>query len=418
MEAFGLLGRHLAHSLSPQIHAHFGNYTYALIEKEPDELPQFFADCTYQGINVTIPYKKAVIPFCTELDETAARMGSVNTIRFTGGKTIGYNTDYYGFYYLLHKNGIAVDQKKVIVLGSGGASLTVCCVLNDLHAKEIICISRSGADNYENLYRHYDAEIIVNTTPVGMYPNNLESPIDLNKFKKCRAVIDIIYNPLRTKLLLDAERLGIFAVNGLAMLAAQGKRAAEIFLQHSIPDTKVEQTVAAMQRDFCNLILIGMPGCGKTTVGKLLAQQLNKPFTDTDAMIVNTAGCTIPEIFAKQGEPAFRTLETQAVLQAAKQLGNVIATGGGAILKEINRSALRQNGQVVFLNRSLNGLATDGRPLSKNQEAIQNMYAQRLPLYRSVCDFEVQVDSDPNITCKRILEAITSENTGNQRSES
>lgn len=412
MARFGLLGQRLSHSLSPQIHAYFGDYAYELIEKEPEELPQFFAACPYQGLNVTIPYKTAVLPYCDDLDPVAERMGSVNTIRFINSRALGYNTDYYGFAYLLEQNNIAIAGRKVIVLGSGGASLTVCCVLKDLDAKEVVVISRSGRENYDNLPRHYDAEIIVNTTPVGMFPDNLQSPITLEKFTHCRAVVDIIYNPLRTKLLLDAERLQLPAVNGLAMLVAQGKRAAEIFLQQNIPNTKTKETIAAMRQKFGNLVLVGMPGCGKSTVGKLLAQRCGKEFADTDALVTTMAGCAIPELFQTRGESAFRTLETQAVLQASAKLATVIATGGGAVLKEINRAALRQNATVIFLNRTLNQLAMDGRPLSKDRNALQEMYAQRLPLYRAVSDFEIAVDTNPSVTCKRILEALQYENTG------
>ncbi len=410
MKEYGLLGEHLGHSLSPQIHSYFGNYNYSLIEKSPDELSDFFVNCPYAGINVTIPYKKAVIPFCDELDEVAARMGSVNTIRFSNGKIIGYNTDYYGFRYLLEKNNVSVEGKKVIVLGSGGASLTVCCVLEDLGAEKIVVISRSGADNYQNISRHYDADVIINTTPVGMFPNNLQSTIDLSNFTACRAVVDIIYNPLRTKLLLDAENLNIPAINGLEMLVAQAKRAAEIFLEKDIENLKIQLTVRDMLQKFSNLVLVGMPGCGKSTVGRLLAERTNKPFLDIDDLVIETAGCSIPEIFAKDGEAGFRALETEAVLNATKQLGKIIATGGGAILKDINRLALRQNSTIVFLHRALDELATDGRPLSKDLETVRELYEQRLPIYRAVSDFEVTVDKNPEVTCKRILEAINDEN--------
>lgn len=412
MPAYGLLGRRLSHSLSPQIHSHFGSYPYTLIEKEPEALPQFFADCPYQGLNVTIPYKTVVLPFCDALDPVAARMGSVNTICIQDGKRIGYNTDYYGFRYLLEKNGITVTGRKVIVLGSGGASLTVRCVLEDLHAGEIVVISRSGENNYNNISRHHDAEIIINTTPVGMFPCNLQSPIELEPFAHCHAVVDIIYNPLRTKLLLDAERLGLPAVNGMAMLVAQGKRAAELFLQQHIPDVEIEKTTAAMQKEFCNFVLVGMPGCGKSTVGRLLAEHCKKTFADTDDLVTAAAGCPIPEIFAKQGETAFRKLETEAVQQVSAKLGMVIATGGGAVLKEINRVALRQNAKVIFLNRAPDQLAMGGRPLSKDRDTLREMYAQRLPFYRAVCDFEIEVDANPSLTCKRILEALKHENTG------
>lgn len=406
MERFGLLGERLGHSLSPQIHGYFGDYPYTLIEKQRDELAAFFADPGYRAINVTIPYKKDVIPFCDELDDIARRIGSVNTIRFDGDAVRGYNTDYAGFRYLLEKNGIPVAGRKVLVLGSGGSSVTACCVLRDMAAREVVVISRSGDDNYDNLDRHADAGVIVNTTPVGMFPRNLVSPLALSQFPACEAVVDIIYNPLKTQLLLDAEARGIPAVNGLEMLVAQGKRAAEIFFDKAIDDAVVEATVRSMEQRFCNVVLVGMPGCGKSTVGRLLAQELNKAFLDTDALVEEAAGQKIPAIIAAEGEAAFRDCEQQAVEEAGKQLSRVIATGGGAILREINRRALRQNARVVFLERPLEKLATAGRPLSKGGAALGDLYAQRLPLYREIADHTVAVDDDPTVTCGRILEVF------------
>lgn len=407
MERFGLLGERLGHSLSPQIHGYFGDYPYTLIEKERDALAAFFADPGYRAINVTIPYKKDVMAFCDELDEVARRIGSVNTIRFDGDAVRGYNTDYAGFRYLLENNGIAIDGRKVLVLGSGGSSVTACCVLENMLAREVVVISRSGENNYQNLDRHADAQVIVNTTPVGMFPRNLAAPLDLAQFPVCEAVVDIIYNPLKTRLLLDAEERGITAVNGLEMLVAQGKRAAEIFFNKPMDDALVESTVRSMEARFRNVVLVGMPGCGKSTVGKLLAERLGKAFLDTDALVEETAEKPIPAIIAKEGETAFRDREQAAVEEAGKQLSRVIATGGGAILREDNRRALRQNARVVFLERPLEKLATAGRPLSKGGAALGELYAQRLPLYRAVADETVAVSDDPTVTCERILEVLT-----------
>ncbi len=406
MERFGLLGERLGHSLSPQIHGYFGEYPYTLIEKERDELAAFFAAPAYRAINVTIPYKKDVMPFCDELDEVARRIGSVNTIRFDGDAVRGYNTDYAGFRYLLEKNGVAIADRKVLVLGSGGSAVTGCCVLEDMGARDVVVISRSGENNYTNLHRHADAEVIVNTTPVGMFPRNLESPVSLADFPACEAVVDIIYNPLKTKLLLDAEEHGLLAVNGLEMLVAQGKRAAEIFFDKAFDDAVVESTVRLMEARFRNVVLVGMPGCGKSTVGKLLAERLEKSFTDTDVLVEQAAGKTIPEIIAEEGEAAFRDREQAAVAEAGKQLSHVIATGGGAVLREENHRALRQNAQVVFLERPLQDLATKGRPLSQGGAALAELYEQRLPLYRAVADVTVEVDDDPTVTCERILEVL------------
>ena len=402
MERFGLLGRRLGHSLSPQIHAYFGEYPYDLIEKEPDELAALFAAPAYRAINVTIPYKKDVIPFCDELDEVAARIGSVNTIRFDGDAVRGYNTDYAGFRYLLTSNGIAIKGRKVLVLGSGGSAVTACCVLKDMDARDVIVISRSGEHHYGNLDRHADAEVIVNTTPVGMFPQNLAAPLDVGLFPLCEAVVDIIYNPLKTQLILDAEARGIKAVNGLAMLVAQGRRAAEIFFDRAIDDAIVDKTVRDMEARFRNVVLVGMPGCGKSTVGRLLAERLGKRFLDTDAMI----GEPIPALIEREGETAFRDREQTAVEDAGKQLGAVIATGGGAVLREKNRLALRQNAVVVFLERPIEKLETAGRPLSRGGAALGELYAVREPIYCAVADHTVAVDDDAAVTCARILEVL------------
>ena len=403
MERFGLLGRRLGHSLSPQIHGYFGEYPYTLIEKEPEDLAAFFANPTFRAINVTIPYKKDVMAYCDELDEYAQRIGSVNTIRFDGDVVRGYNTDYTGFRYLLEKNNVPVAGRKVLVLGSGGSAVTACCVLRDMQAADVVVISRSGENNYDNLHLHADAGLIVNTTPVGMFPHNLQAPVELAAFSLCEAVVDIIYNPLKTQLLLDAERLGMLAVNGLEMLVAQGKRAAEIFFDKPIDDAVVESTVQAMVRRFENVVLIGMPGCGKSTVGKLLAERLQKPFVDTDALVVEAAGKPIPDLIAESGETVFRDAEQAAVYEAGQRLGHVIATGGGAILREANRLALAQNAQVVFLRRPPENLATEGRPLSKDKAALEALYEKRLPIYTAMADLTIDVCGDPAVTCERVL---------------
>ncbi len=406
MKRYGLLGKTLSHSLSPQIHAFFGDYAYDLMEKSEEALSGFFADPPVAAMNVTIPYKKTVIPFCTELDEVAKRIGSVNTVRFDGDAVRGYNTDYYGFLYMLRRAGIAVAGKKVLVLGSGGASATVCCALHDQHAKSVVVISRSGENNYGNLERHRDAQVIINTTPVGMYPETAAAPVSLETFPSCEAVADIVYNPLRTRLLLDAERRGLKTANGLAMLVAQAHRAAEIFLGQPLDQGLLKKGLCGLEQQFRNIVLVGMPGCGKSTQAQLLAKALGKDAADTDAAVENVAGKTIPTIFAEQGEAEFRRLEAEAVQELGKSGGRVIATGGGAILTEENRDALRQNAVVVFLQRELDTLATKGRPLSRDREALEKLYEQRLPLYREVADVTVTVADTPEETCRRIQEAI------------
>ncbi len=406
MRRYGLLGKTLAHSLSPQIHAFFGEYAYDLIERSEDELAAFFADPSVAAMNVTIPYKKAVIPFCTDLDDVAKRIGSVNTIRFDGDIVRGYNTDYDGFAYLLERAGIAVAGKKVLVLGSGGASATVCCVLKDKGAKHVVVISRSGEDNYGNLARHDDAQVIINTTPVGMYPDTAAAPLSLEQFPNCEAVVDIIYNPLRTRLLQDAEKRGMKTANGLPMLVAQAHRAAEIFFDKALEKELIESGLRSLEHKFRNVVLVGMPGCGKSTLARLLAEALGKEAADTDALIEEKAGKSIPTIFAEQGEAAFRSLEASVVQELGKSSGKVIATGGGAIITQENRDALRQNAVVVFLERELHTLATKGRPLSKSREAIEELYKQRLPLYREAADITVRVVGTPEDTLRRIREAI------------
>ena len=404
---FGLLGRSLAHSLSPEIHAFFGSYPYALYCREENELPAFFADLSIDGFNVTIPYKFAAFRACDTLSEKAKRIGAVNTVlRLKDGTLYGDNTDWFGFSYLAKRCGVSFAKKKVVVLGSGGASQTVQVVAKDQGANAVVVISRKGEDNYENLSRHFDAEILVNATPVGMYPNNLQSPVPLDGFDRLEAVLDLIYNPMETALLRQAKEKGVVYGNGLAMLVAQALPAARLFTGEDLPDSLIETTIAAIERERRNLILIGMPGCGKSTVGNLLSQATGKAFFDTDAMVEVTAGTTIPTIFASKGETAFRDMETEAVKEAGKQLAAVIATGGGSVLREENRAALQQNGVVIYLKKDLSSLARDGRPLSKDAAAVHALFEKRKPIYETFADYVVDVDDDPQITTERVIACI------------
>ncbi len=405
---FGLLGRKLGHSLSPEIHSLLADYEYKLYPTEPEKLDEFFSDTALSGFNVTIPYKLEAFNRCDELSETAKKVGSVNTvIRRADGSLYGDNTDYFGFSYMAKKCGCDFRDKKVLILGSGGASLTVKQVASDSGAREIIVVSRSGENNYENISRHYDADIIVNTTPVGMYPNNGERLIDLSKFTKCKKALDLIYNPARTVFLLDAEKLGIDCINGLYMLAAQALPAAEKFSKKNIPHEKIDEVYKTIINNQKNIVLIGMPGCGKSTCARLLCEKTGRECIDTDAMIVEASGESIPDIFAKYGEAEFRRRETEAVLLAGKGAGKIIATGGGAILKEENRIALRENSTVIFLNTSTDALATDGRPLSKSIDALEKMLAERLSLYLETADYTVEVSTDPEETVRRILQCVS-----------
>ena len=397
----GLLGRTLGHSYSPAIHARLGDYAYDLYEKEPEELADFLQSGDFTGLNVTIPYKKVVVPYCTRLSETAQLLGSVNTlVRLPDGSLYGDNTDYDGFLSMVRLSGITLRGKKALVLGSGGASVTAQAVLRSLGA-QVVVISRSGEDNYDNLSRHADAACIVNTTPVGMYPHNGDSPVDLAAFPHCQAVYDIVYNPERTALMLQAEARDIPAFGGLHMLVAQAKRASEIWQGKSIPDAETTRIEALLRRDTRNIVLIGMPGCGKSTVAAALGAALGREVCDSDALIVELAGMPIPEIFTQQGEEAFRRWETQAIARLSKRSGIILATGGGCITRAENYPLLHQNGTIVWLQRDLSALPTDGRPLSQVGK-LEAMYTVRRPLYERFADVIV----DNNGTVEDTIHAI------------
>ncbi len=405
---FGLLGRNLGHSLSPQIHALLCDYEYELYPTEPEKLDEFFTSHKLKGYNVTIPYKIEAFKRCDEKSETAKKVGSVNTVvRKADGTLYGDNTDYFGFSYMAEKCGCDFRNKKVLILGSGGASLTVFHVATDSGAREVITVSRKGENNYDNISRHYDADIIVNTTPVGMFPNNGERLIDLSKFTKCKKALDLIYNPARTLFLLDAQKKGIDCINGLYMLVAQALGSAEIFTNKKIPLSKIDEVYDKIIYQQKNIVLIGMPGCGKSTCASLLSKKTGRECVDTDAAVAQKSGESIPEIFEKYGEAEFRNREAQAVKEIGKGAGRIIATGGGAILREENRIALRENSTVIFLKAPVDSLATDGRPLSKNADALQKMLEIRLPLYEKTADFTVEVDSDPETTVRRIMECVS-----------
>lgn len=401
---YGLLGEHLPHSFSPQIHLALGNEDYHLFEVAPENLEDFLLQKKFKGINVTIPYKKAVIPYLDVISPEAEKIGAVNTITLRNGKLYGDNTDYFGFMYMLEKSKINVAGKKAIVLGNGGASATVQAVLRDLGAKEIIVISRKGENNYENINKHFNSQIIVNTTPVGMYPNNLESAIDLAKFSTLDGVLDVVYNPLKTKLILQAEEMGVPTATGLSMLVAQAKKANEIFFNKERDNSICEKIEKVLYNEIRNVVLIGMAGCGKSTVGKVLSEKLGKELLDTDEMIVNAEQKTIPEIIEKYGEDFFRYCENTAVMLAGREKGCVIATGGGVVTRTENLFPLRQNGVIIFINRDPEKLPTDGRPLSQ-AHGVKELYEKRLPLYHQFADIEV----DGNGTVEEVAETIIRE---------
>ena len=402
----GLLGEKRGHSYSPQIHRGLADHDYRLYEKTPEQVEDFVRHGDWHGLNVTIPYKKTVIPFCDELSETAAAIGSVNTLlRRADGTIYGDNTDAYGFETLLtgtHPDSIA--GQKALVLGTGGASVTVCAVLKK-HGAEVVTISRSGENNYQNLDRHADASLLVNTTPVGMYPKNGIRPVDLAVFPKLKCVLDVVYNPARTALLLQAEKLGIPHAGGLTMLVAQARRSSELFLGNTLPDEEIPRITKLLSDSMQNIILIGMPGCGKSTVGKILSQRLNRPLLEADADLVKAAGVPIPTIFEAEGEAGFRRRETAILAQLGKQSGTVISTGGGCVTRSENYPLLHQNGTIVWLRRDLDKLAREGRPLSLNAD-LHAMYATRQLLYQRFADFAVENTGTPEETADAILEVL------------
>ena len=402
----GLLGEKLGHSYSPQIHGMLGDYEYRLYEKTPAEVEDFLKNGDFDGLNVTIPYKKTVAPLCGELSPQARLLGSVNTIvRRPDGSLYGDNTDYYGFKELMRENGVDPAEKKCLVLGSGGASVTVCAVLRDLGAEEVVVISRSGPDNYENLEKHADASILVNATPVGMYPNNGKSPLDLMVFNSLDAVIDVVYNPALTALLLQAEELGIPYANGLYMLVSQAKRSSELFTGQAIDDELQDDITDTLSAQMQNVVLIGMPGCGKTTIGKLLSEKTGREFLDIDDEVTLRAGKPIPQIFADDGEEVFRRMETEVISDFGKLSGKIIATGGGAVKNRRNYAPLHQNGQIFWIKRRLEDLPKDGRPLSLTT-SLEEMYAAREPLYDAFSDFVVFNYKAPEESANAIIEML------------
>lgn len=402
----GLLGKTLGHSYSPQIHAQLGDYSYELFEKQPEELENFLRHGEFDALNVTIPYKKAVLPYCAVLSDAVKAIGSANTlVRQPDGTLFADNTDAFGFSCIADECGVDIAGKKALVFGSGGASVTAQYVLKTRGAREVLVISRSGEHNYENLEKNADAEILVNTTPLGMYPNNGASPVDLTRFPRCEAVLDVVYNPARTALLLQAEALGIPHAGGLLMLVAQAKRSSELFTGSAIADARIGEIYRALAVQMQNIVLVGMPGCGKSSIGTLLAEKLDRPFLDADAEIEKAAGMPIPEFFRLYGEAAFRDLESRVLAELGKRSGAVIATGGGAVLREENYAALHQNSTIVWLTRDLARLPIDGRPVSQ-ATSLDALFAARKARYERFADHIIDNNGAPDETVRAILEAL------------
>ncbi len=401
---YGLIGAKLGHSHSPRIHRAFASYDYQLVELGEEELPAFLKARQFKGLNVTIPYKQTVIPYCDELGETARRIGSVNTLVVRpDGSLFGDNMDYYGFCYTARRAGVDFTGKKVLVLGTGGTSLTAGVAAEDMGAASVRRVSRRGEVNYDNVYDRRDTQVIVNTTPVGMFPNNGKAAVDLSRFPALEGVVDVVYNPLRTAFLLQAQALGIPAAGGLPMLVAQAKWACECFTGAAIGEEKLEEVCRAVAADVTNLVLIGMPGSGKSAVGEAVAQRLGRPFFDADEEIANRAGMSIPDIFARYGEEHFRQLESEVLTDFGKRSGIVLATGGGAVLFDRNLPLLRQNGRIYRLGRPVENLARDGRPLSTSLERLREMEAEREPYYAAAADVTVDNSGPLAETVETIL---------------
>ena len=400
----GLLGEKLGHSWSQEMHAMFADYDYDLFEVKPEELGDFLRTRDFHGLNVTIPYKTTMLDICDELTETAQAVGSVNTVvRLPDGALLGDNTDAAGFEAMVWKSRIHVLGRKCLVLGSGGASLAVQYVLRKLGAGQVVVISRMGEDNYENLDRHQDAAVIVNATPVGMYPHTTSCPIDLRDFPRCEGVLDLIYNPARTALMQQAEALGIPSQGGLYMLCEQARQAAQRFTGRPIPSIRTKEAYSALMARKENRVLIGMPGCGKSTVGRKLAEALDRPFFDCDAELEQILKMPVADYINLKGEKAFRRHETALLAQLGKQSGLVIATGGGCVTQPENYPLLHQNGAIVFLERELSKLPKRGRPLSL-RGSLQDMYTIRFPMYRRFADFTVTNDGPIDRVVQRVEE--------------
>lgn len=415
----GLLGEKLAHSFSPQIHNCLSDYSYNFFEKTPEDVENFLKNGEYDAINVTIPYKKVAFSACDNLSDIASKVGSVNTVVKKNGMLSGYNTDYFGFTYLIKKAGFDVKSGKALVLGSGGSSVMAVAALKDLGSPNVIVISRSGENNYNNIYeRHSDAKFIINTTPMGMYPNNGVSAVELNKFRSCCGVIDIIFNPAKTKLLLDAENLGIPYINGLPMLVAQAKQASDIFLGKISKDgyhedyiskvaDEINDITKIIELETKSIALIGMPGCGKSTIGAILAKKLSKAFVDIDLEIEKIIGTSIPEFFASKGEAEFRKIETATLDEYSRQSGIIIATGGGVIKNPKNLPVLKQNSLIVMIKRPVSSLATEGRPISLSTN-LEQLAKERLPIYESWKDICVDTENScPDAIADEIIQYLS-----------
>ena len=413
----GLIGEHLGHSYSQRIHETLGGYPYELIEVAPQDLDAWMKNKDFAALNVTIPYKKAVIPYLEELDERARRIGAVNTIVNDHGRLIGKNTDYYGCRFMLEQAGMEIQGRKVILLGNGGAAQAVQAVLEDLGAAAIVKVKRNPSPEtltYEEAYRdHSGAQVIVNTSPVGMFPAQEGIPVELDRFPQLESVADVIYNPHRTRLIVEAQKRGCRTATGLSMLTAQAAEAIEAFIGKPVAPKSILRMTAELAREKMNLVLIGMPGCGKSTIARKLAEISGRPAVDIDQRIVERIGMPIRDFFAQQGEARFRQIEAEILAEVTLQTGQIIATGGGIVKDWENVRRLRQSGKVYFLDRSLDQLETDpSRPLSSSREALRQLYDQRIDLYRAACDQQIENNGSADQTARRLWQDWLTEITG------
>lgn len=424
---YGLIGEKLGHSFSKVLHNEFGNNEYGIMEIPKDEVDAFMKEQSFEAINVTIPYKETVMKYCV-VDETAKAIGSVNTIVKKDGVLYGYNTDYLGFEYMVNSADISFKDKDIVILGSGGTSKTACFAASRLGAKSITVVSRKASrydtsvttpvifTSYEDVDAYKDANILINTTPVGMNPNNNEVPVDLELFKKLDGLVDVIYNPLTTKLASRAKAMNIKSTNGLSMLIAQGWYAERLFFGKSIElDEEGKRSIERVYKKTRalkeNIVFTGMPGCGKSTQGKRIAEALGREFIDTDIVFNEKFNMNAGDYIVEYGEKAFRDKESEVIEEVSKNTGVVIAIGGGSILRESNVEALKANGFIIYLSQELEKLSQDGRPLSQNG-GLEKLYNERKPIYERVSDVTVKVQESKEDTFNMIKEQID-ENSGN-----
>ena len=409
---YGLIGEHLRHSYSCEIHAQIADYEYELHEVEPSKLGEFMTRREFEAINVTIPYKQDVIPYLDGISDTARSIGAVNTVVNRNGRLYGDNTDFAGMLALAKHAGVDMKGKKVLILGTGGASKTGYALAEHMGAASVYCVSRSGKDGsitYEQaVSEHGDAQVIINATPVGMFPKQDGRPIDISHFPRLEGVLDAIYNPLRTNLVLDAQERGIAAEGGLYMLSAQAVHASAVFLDKAPDESLVEKAFRSVRNDKRSIVLIGMPSCGKTTVGGILAEKCGRELDDTDEYIVKRIGMPISDFFARHGEAEFRRIEKETIAELAATGGRIIATGGGAVLDPENVRALKQNGVLVFLDRSPEKLiATDDRPLASRRDALERLYAERYEIYRAAAEVRIDADLTPEAEADAVLKELS-----------